>query len=335
MKNEQRVVDSNFDRLQAGQGVRAKNQSQMTKLLPQLMVGSKQGPTEEQVRAKMEQRIASLKILKDTLVKANMKVADLYMADKSTRLKRLTTAKKSVEAILKEKLPQGVGRQVEACINELTSLREGVFTGAATTKKSLAVLASTEAVAHVERILETAQARLAKAKAEALGMPTAGSEEGLDFEEVSKILKQTQKESKNIVQLKTRPFVIARVPVIPITKGFINIERLKSQGMNVETIGGYAVVHNQLVIGINRSMLGLSDSEKHRSTDPKRIQAAALEILKSIQKTTKQKLQFVDDRAFGAVGGAWFWVMPERDLNLFASVMPGKVVHLERWGFAV
>jgi len=327
MKNLQRVADNNFDRFQARSGLTTKNQSQMTKLIPILQLGSKNGPTEEQAKANLEKRIHTLKSLRTALIKANLKVADLYLADTDTQLTRLTSARKSMQKIAEEKLPIGVSSHIKACLNELTCLREGVFMGTATTKKSLAIIAGANAVARVDELLKNTRTKL-------LAKTQVAASEDQYLSEVEKVLEKTQKESKNISDLHKRSFVITRVPVIPIARGPINIQRLNSSGIKTDTIGGYPVLHNQMVIGVNKSFLNLKESEEYKSLDPERVREAAQKILDSISKSTKQKLHFVDSRPYGAQGGAWFWVMPDRQLNMFAKSLPGNSLRLTSWGFA-
>lgn len=336
MKNVQRVADSNFDRLQATQGLTAKNQSQMTKLLPMLQVGSKAGPDEAQVIAKMEARVKALKELRASLHKATESLAKLHIVDKEQQLKKLTSARKKVVAIAESKPPVGVSKALRACLNELTSLREGVYIGTATTKKTLAIVACSNAVEHVDGLIGKAEQRLSQAKS---GVE-AGSSDPVFQDEVVKVIQKTAEDAHKLESLKGKSFVMSRVPVVAIAKSMLDANVLKRKGFKAEDIGGYPVVHNQLVIGINKAMLDLKKNEisdlgqtvKTISTD--RWVNAAEQVLAMIRKQTKVKYQLVDARPYGHSGGAWFWAMPERDLNLFASAFPGKAVALKSWGFA-
>jgi hypothetical protein len=331
MKNPQRIVDSTFDRIQARNGLTAKNQSQMTKIIPLLQIGSKAGPDEAQVLAKMEKRLQALKDLKVSLQKAAARVADLHTYEKRKQVVKLTASLKAVKEIADSKPPVGVSKQLRACMNELISLREGVTISERMDRKTLSVIACTQAVEHVDALILSAKKNIARAKTEATG--------GLNDEllreedaEMLRVLKQTQQESKNISQLKERQFVVTRVPIVPITKGFVSVDVMKSKGLKAENLGGYPVLHNQLVIGVNKTDLtGAKKSSKSLNTADFRDEAER--IRKTIQKQTKVKYQFVDDRAYGAQGGAWFWLMPERELDQFASCFPGGKLQIQRWGF--
>jgi hypothetical protein len=333
MKNPQRVVESNFDKLQARQGLAAKNQSQMVKLLPQLQLAGKKEKPEEHVQQKLEARSKGLKQLKANLDKVVVSVSKLYVVDREQQLKKLTSSLKKVKGIIDNKPPLGVQKHLRACVNELTSLREGVYTGAAVDKKTLSILACTKAVAHVETLITSNTKALKRLKAGAEGAAeiSAADEEQM-YGDIAKVLQQTQKESKNINDLKERQFVVTRVPIIPLSKLPLNPEKLKAQGFKAEGLGGYPVMHNQLVLGINKSMLEVRDISK--AIKPETILEAAKKVKTLIEKQTKQKLYFVDEKPYGAIGGAWFWLMNERELSAFAKAFPGRHVQLTRFGFA-
>ena len=337
MKNPVRVADSNFDRFQARQGLTAKNNSQMDKIVETLQVGSKAGPDDAQVLAKAEHRLTALKDLKAQLNEATADVSQLYGMSSPKQLQKLTAARKTVKEIADSKLPVGVKGHLRAVLNELTSLREGVYTGEATTRKSLSLISCPAAVAHVDTLIEAAQKSYDSKKI------TAGPTDQIWEDEVARVIQQTAEESKKLQSLTDKDWVLSRVPVIVVAKssnkaatGKLSVDALKRSGIKAESLGGYPVLLNQLVIGINPRIFGMSDEEKKTGKSIPRTNwlQAADEVRKLIQKQTKQKLQFVDEKAYGAAGGAWFWVMPERDIDMFASAFPGKHVNLQSWGFS-
>lgn len=337
MKNPMRVANSNFDRLQARQGLTAKNNSQMEKIVAALQMGSKAGPDEAQVLMKAERRLTALKQLRANLSEATIAVSQLYVVSKPKQLQKLTAALKVVKEISESKPPVGVKAHLKAALNELTSLREGVYVGAATNKKDLSIISCTEAIAHVDQLIEAAQKSYDSKKV------TAGPDDQLWTEEIEKVIQQTAEESRKLESLKNKDWVISRVPVIAVAKasnkaatGYLSVEAIKRAGIKAESLGGYPVLHNQLVIGINPRVFGLTDEQKAKGKSIPREDwfRVADEVRKLIQKQTKQRLQFVDERAYGAAGGAWFWLMPERELDMFASAFPGKAVKLQNWGLA-
>lgn len=332
MKNPQRIADTNFDRLQARNGLTVKNQSQLTKIIPLLQIGSKAGPDDAQVLAKMETRLLALKELKKKLTTTTARVTELYGLDKRKQMMKLTASLKAVKEIQDSRPPVGVSKQLKACVNELVSLREGVSVGERMDKKTMSVIACATAIEHVDALIVSAKKQIARHKAEVSG---GINDELLHSEdaEMLRVLQQTHQESKNISQLKTRPYVITRVPIVPIPKAIVSVETMQRKGLKAENLGGYPVLHNQLVIGINKTDL-TGEKKSSRSLTTADFRDEAERIRRSIQKQTKVKYQFVDERAYGAQGGAWFWLMPERELNLFSSCFPGKTLQLQRWGFA-
>jgi hypothetical protein len=337
MKNPMRIVDSNFDRLQARKGTATKNNSQMEKITAMLQIGSKAGPDEAQIILKAEQRVTALKALRVSLAKATTAVSKLYVVEKPQQLKKLTAALKTIQTIAQSKPPVGVQKHLKAAMNELTSLREGVYVGAATSQKALSIVSCTDALYHVDELIVKATASYESKKV------TAASDDPLFTEEIEKVIQQTAEESRKLASLHDKDWVVSRMPVIPLAKasnkaatGFLSVQALQRAGIKAESLGGYPVLHNQLVLGINPKAVGLTEAQKKagKSIPREKWLAVADAIRKLLEKQTRQKYQFVDERAYGAAGGAWFWLMPERELDLFASAFPGKAVTLLNWGFA-
>ncbi len=328
MKNLMRVADTNFDKLQAKRGLTSKNGSQMEKLVSALQMGSKAGPDDAQLLVKMESRVAALSSLKKQLQKATLAVSELYLDDKPKQLKKLTASLRLVKELAENKPPVGVKKHLQACLNELTSLREGVFIGAAS-KKALTIVSCSQAVNEVDALLSSAKAKVSAAKTK-----VGPTDVDLYSDDIEKVIKQNADEAKNLDSLTNRPFVVARVPMIPISSAGLSSEQLKRTGFKVETISNYVVMHSQLVVGINKSMLDLKRTKEGGSIDPKKWKDSALKIVKLLERELKTKMYLVDDKPYGYKGGAWFWVMTEKDLRSFASCFPGKHVKLERFGFA-
>lgn len=329
MKNLMRVADTNFDKFQAKQGVTTKNASQMEKLVGILQMGVKAGPDDAQRLAKMEARVVGLTDLKKSLQKATLAVSELYLEDKSKQLKKLTASMKLIRELSANKPPIGVKKHLQACMNELTSLREGVFIGAAT-KKTLTIVACSQALNEVDALLSTTKARVKAAKS----VETAATDDDLYSDDIEKVIQQNSDEARNLDSLANRPFVVARVPIIPISNSGLSAEQLKRKGFKVETISNYVVMHKQLVIGINKSTLNLKRNKEGGSIDPKKWRDSAMKIVKLLEKELKTHIHLVDDKPYGYKGGAWFWVMTDKDLSSFATCFPGKHVKLERFGFA-
>jgi hypothetical protein len=94
------------------------------------------------------------------------------------------------------------------------------------------------------------------------------------------------------------------------------------------------VIHNQLTLGINKSLLELKRGGIEKIIDTQKVFKKAQEMKKFVEKQTGTKYFFVSEKPYGASGGSWFWLMTERDMDAFAKALPGAHVKLERWGFA-
>lgn len=380
------------------------------------------GPDDaENLKFKTEARVAQLGTLIGKVTKVQAYLAELYVLPKPRQLKRLTAAQIALRELHKEKLPTGAKRHIEACLNEVTSLREGVYSSnTKLDKQTLALTASTKARSELESMVEAANHRLEKV--------IADSSSELDMEEFYKkaadVIKKNASESKKIDNIVDKPWLMTRVPVVP-TDGSLVAEKLPGLGFKSESLSGYPVLHNQLVLGINPKHLAshsdesvqriaeinkkLKDAnvrvedlknlagrvrdtaldlrkfteaeEKEKdSVKPellKRAQDAAADALKKykaladkaefdleeyqklnsqvkrshaaqpeaikkeaerlrklMEKKTRTNLRFVSEKPFSYKGGVWFWLMPDRELDLLARASLAKRVSITRWGFA-
>lgn len=141
------------------------------------------------------------------------------------------------------------------------------------------------------------------------------------------LLKQTGPEKDRLLSIRKRDYLLARVPVIPITSHMLNKQALEKQGFKVNSIGGqYVAIHNQLVFGVRSDL----------NTKSGRKKVPPLEFLESIkpqlEKSLGQKLHLVSDNAFKWDKGIWYWLMVEKDLARIQRANPNFKV--TRWGFA-
>lgn len=283
------------------------------------ILGAK-APTEDQVRSKLEAKIERLRAIDGHLAKVELATAKLYAIPKDKQLKQLTAAMNATVALATSKgLPVGSKAPLTACANELTSLREGVWTGAATDRRTLTVLFASKARKDIADLIEAALSRKEKMLAE--------SQKDSDLDEFYKmadeVIKKNAGEADKLMSIKDKAFVIARAPVVP-ADAQVNVEKLKRAGVKCESLAGYAVIHNQLVIGINGTKL------------PKGVKAPAEaeRLRKGLEKQMGTKLQFVSPKAAPYKGGAWFWLMSDRDLEIMARAFPGGQIKVSIWGMA-
>lgn len=318
-----RVANNNFDKLQAGNGLTAKGQTQMDRIVASLQLSGKPEADEATAKTKLTTRAAKLKDLHASLSKMHVRLAELSLLDQPRQVKRLTASMKAVEAMLSSKPPIGISKHLRICMNELTSLREGVWIGAATKKRSLTVKSVNATVDVIKDLQTKTQEKIELLDTEA--------SDGLFTNDAQKVVDDSASESNKLQSIHKREYVIARVPLVPVAKGFLSIDSLRSSGFKVESLGGYPVIRNQLVIGINPSML---DEKQRAKTKPEDWLKAAEIIRRMVQKQQGTRLSFVSEKPYGAVGGAWFWLMTDRDMSLFTSAFSGKRIQLSSWGLA-
>lgn len=324
MKNPVRVADSNFDRLQARNGLTAKNASQMDRIVAALAAGGTPVASSEEKIARQEKRIAALNVLSKRLHNLNAHMADLYMSDKSERMRKLTAARKAVQNLLDaEDLPTGIGKYLRACANELTSLYEGTYVGASVDRKTLTLLSVAKAIEQVAHAKETSEARILAIKAETAESVGVGV-----TDETERVIKRNAQDSAKMPSLKNREYAVARVAVIPVLPkappSEVLLPALKRRGFNVDDMAGYVAIHNQLVLGINKSTL-------KRGVD---VMKAAKAMKSTLEQSMGTKLAFVSEKPAGYAGGAWFWLATEREMTQLAKALPGGRVNLSSWGFA-
>jgi len=318
------TMENNFDKLQAKMGLAAKNLSQFSKLSERGISEAHEQQLQAATQRKLEVRVTNLTRLLAFLKDQSAKISAIPVVDSSSqRMAIVTSVLRRIEAVRdKKNLPQGASGHLRKVRNELVSIREGVVASVA--KDELITHQFPSAIAEVERMLELAKARLDTHKQ--LESATDASEEA--YRRAEKIIEQNAGEVKRLESIKDRPFVVVRVPIVPIADPFINSEKLKKMGVHVEDLAGYPLIHNQMVIGINREIL-----EKKGRKVQKPIEAAD-EILAMLRKQTGRKLVMVVDKPNPAKGALWYWIAPQEFVNKLMQAA-GNRLNIQRWGFGM
>lgn len=297
-RNVVRVADSLFDRIQARSGLAAKNQSQMSKITILQDAPEEETPSREPY----------VKSLNEFRVRVRHAIADMgTLADTNNqtyRIRQLTDMLNFLATERRNKVPYGLGKFVRAAVNELVSLREAATIGDLT--EAQVDLHSTKAILTQIDVLLRKEEQLAKASEETDDV-FEGDVEGV----LSLASAQT-----TLPELDGNPFVIARVPVVPVPMaGILATKKVVSLGFDAKDAGGYAIMANQVVIGVSPK----SSSDIH----------LALEQFRA------ERLVLVDTRPQGKKGVLWFWVMRESDLARFSKAFSGNSLKLQSWGLAI
>lgn len=268
----------------------------------------------EQVRA--AQRLASFR---DGLIALNKKAVLAASERGPSRTRKLEKLKAAVE---EWPTLYGYTRHMRRLKNELTSIVEE----AATLPK-----ASLDALTMPANILEKVEQDLAKANAaldEEKAVEVEASRDDLRAlqDRAKQLLRQTDTERKRLESLDRRPFTVCRVPVVPVTSGYVQIAEAQRRGLNVESLGGYALIKSQLVIGISREALPEEGKSKTKSLD------YAKELLSQLEDSVGKKLFFVSSKSVFHGNGVWYWVADSRTLDALRLSIIGKTA-VRDWGF--
>ncbi len=353
MENNQLVVDSMFDRIQARNGLVAKNQSQMNKLLPMLNLAAKQEVAPELIQQRLETQRDKLLEAETLVAKTIKSLAPLAQVDKATKMKKLTLGVKRLRGVLDSGAPKGTAKALKLAINEMQSIRAGVYTDQEMAKSEFKVPYLELAMAEVQGRQTGNNKLIQQLELKRQGVDIQEQEEVRLYEDFSSILETTKAEgSKSQMEaIRDQEWVVIRAPLIPMPKkGVLNPDRFKAAGFNCESMAGYPMFRSQLVIGINRNMLDRPDAHlTAESTDKEKAKAraavakaipreallkAAVKVKRIVEKQTGQRLFFVDERPHGAAGGSWFWLMSENQINKLAANFPGGQIQLLNFGFA-
>jgi len=174
-----------------------------------------------------------------------------------------------------------------------------------------------------KNILAQLQSKLEAVKNEIRG----DSSDAMD-DEIIRLLKNIGPERERLQSIRNRDYMIARVPVVPLTSGILNPKLLEKQGFKVDRVGNtqYVILHNQLVFGIRAD---LSPKQGRKITKP-------LDFLKDLipqmEKNLGQQLVLASDVAYKWDSGIWYWLMLSKDMARIQRAIPGFKV--KRWGFA-
>lgn len=285
---------------------------------------------------KLEQRISKLRLLEASLQKMLVAMGNLYLAEKPKQLKALTAAMAKVSELKAHKVV-GTSRLLDSCVNELVSLREGLFTGAVSSrdKKELMLSTASATLAEIQALTQRTEMRLARvASQDDEGYSTLEAAE--EDEQAQFVIDKNSLLKDSLPAIKSKLFVVGRAPVVVVTdpggvrrKGmaapFVNHKVLQTQGFKVDNLDGYAIVHEQLVIGVTKN------KELLKSKDPVVV---ADSVLRRLEQVTKKPLALVLQKPFAYNNTWWFWAMPNREMNQFAKAFPGGHVKLNDWGFA-
>lgn len=285
-------------------------------------------------------RVTRLTEIRNSINKLVTALSNLAMCEQPRQLTNLTGALRYVKTLASSELPSGMRTELRKIQNELVSLREGVFTDSVK-PSDLTLVAAVTALAELDRRIKAANDELATEEIQ----PLDASEEMI-------LRNQTYKEK--LPAIGDKEFVVGRVPLTFGTTpsrnqtgvSFMNLALLERQGFKAESLDGYTVLHNQLVIGIGHKALEgapiIQKTLKKFDDEGRRIEKVlkratsaydiAEQIVALVELKTGNKWVLVTDKSYRYNGAVWFWAMRDKD-----AARLGKALHslnIPRWGFA-
>lgn len=324
MENLVRVSDNTFDRIQVRSGLTVKNNSQMSKM-SELGLGLEAADREEAAnRAKLEARIQGLAQLENDLTAVGHKLAEFGVRNRENQILLLGTALTDIDVIRNNaELPVGASRPLRTIRNAIVSIREGLTSGAYSKeeRRALEIHEVLQARATVRTLKEKSQKRL-----EALGLnPVDAQTEELDAS-TAQILAQTALLKNSLLSIKNKPLVLTRAPIVPVTATRLDLAKLAAAGIRAENLGGYPLIHDQRIIGVNRDALQ-ADARGNRE----RAIEAATRYMASLREAVAP-LTMVSDKAEQKHAGSWYWVADRSTLRALREASGGNI-NVTDWGF--
>jgi hypothetical protein len=303
----------------------------------------------------LQAKLTDLTDVKLKIRKLNHVLADLAIVDRRKQLSLILSALKYVGRI--ETPPNGVKPLLVMVTNELQSLREGIQANIVR-PNDLVLTASVQAVTKINEIIASVRNNIQKLEA-AIGDFTTDTNEAL--------IRKNQAAKEKIPAFNGKDFVIGRAPVAftfvnkqkHSSVGYVDKDLLDKMGFKSDNLGGYTLLHNQMVVGIDAHAVynkltddsGKESMVRQRVKDsvitfkagkPTRVVKARdklhLDVAKKVKKLIEQKTntryEFVSEVAVGLNNGEFFWLMPVADLNRLARAFPGGHAKINKWGFA-
>ncbi len=168
-------------------------------------------------------------------------------------------------------------------------------------------------------------------------------------EGVPLLLKKFSKNEKELSILIAKQYIFARVPIIPLTVPPLLPDELKKFGFKVQSLGGYTVMENQLVLGFNHNFLKQMQEDPDLKNKAKPYQLAEMIVAQLNKESGKNYKILGDDKkpSHGHKTGTYYWLVPARLINLMIQSTGTKLsdkqgggmskpqrLTVKQWGFA-
>ena len=156
-----------------------------------------------------------------------------------------------------------------------------------------------------------------------------GSDQKMDvlFKGSEQTLERYRSYSAIVKSLNGKDFVIHRAPIIPMSTPPIQFEKLAALGFVAERLGGYTVLEDQLVLGLNSGYTQRALQELRKTPA-----ATAEMIVGQLEQKSGRKYEIIHGQGKGV--GQWWWLMTSKDLDRLRQACMGGRMKITNWGFA-
>jgi len=222
-------------------------------------------------------------------------------------------------------------------LNTITSVEEGLASAEIGPMKARKELA--EAFAEYSQSITKAL--------DSLVIPTQ-KDEKVAFDQVldrstEVLLSFASQQEAILKRIREQGIVLTTAPVLTISSPPLDVSKLKSNGFKAKSLSGYAVLEDQLVVGISVDVV-LSRTTRKLSKDGSKKPSTPEERNQIKEEFLDTVLQKYRNRKMIAVGGensyeksSWFWLVPSDNLRLLRSctIVDHTVssVNFTKWGF--
>lgn len=306
-----------FDRMYSKKNTMV-NGSQMSWVGEQGTPASRLAQDDENALAKLDTQQRRLRVVAKHLKEINGRIAEASLLTKDARREVLASVAQHSQKLRDAKnLPHGMSASLRRLANATLSLKESYSVDT----MSLAVLHARAAEDKCTELKGSAEG-----KRQALVTGATEIEDQL-YERAREVLKRTATEVKRLDSLKNKSMAVARVPIVPILKkGFFKTAVLDRKGVHYDNIGGYVMLHNQIVLGINETAMRKTGRKTEKALD------AARRLTTTLSKGMGTKVSIVSESGVHYNGGVWYWLAEDRMLDSLRDAAGGTLA-VQSWGF--
>lgn len=219
--------------------------------------------------------------------------------------KRLAFTQAVLQKLEERKIPIGLKSHVTNFQNEMQSARDA-FQAGDVPLEEISFSSFEKLKDFTQRLFDTLKIKIEDLRKNGVDMSQVKDEINL----TANTLKETSKEMIRLARIKNKPYLVCEAPIIPIPSNSYFIFENLGKNFRISRIQDYPILHEQLVVGINRGVTKLSSAEP-----------TLREVIKKLESRKKTKfIQIASQGASSQIAGrgiVWYWLMPEEKAELF------------------